>query len=353
MTLRLLRSFFRAAPAMNGSLDDKLIREMIERVVDGTDPRLRAVSQYRRKLREVVAHSVDYVTRQVATLPPPIEVSRRRFTSDPCVRALFTSPEQLSEVLSFNPALRAAQGDGSSSAIFYAVLRMERIEKTVLGTSLEGDIVRRDELQTTVSFRDHRIAFPTASEAATRQELTRRAFDYLIEAALQRLVATRAQKQRLEQQQRQLLQKKARILKAAEPGLEALLARSSSQKITDIAAIERQLHEVEAEFSRIHADSATLDQHLEKVIATLRQPEKYLRLDRVSLMLNHMNVKVSGEAAKTANPLLFDDALIGNDRRMTVLLVYFSRNEIQEQPDFFSAAQDYLHLNGRPRLTTL
>ena len=59
------------------------IREAIERVVDGTDPRLRAVSHYRRKLRDAVAHSVDYVAQQVATLPPAIEVGRRRFTTDP------------------------------------------------------------------------------------------------------------------------------------------------------------------------------------------------------------------------------------------------------------------------------
>ncbi len=353
MALHLLRSFFRAAPTISGSLDDKRIREAIERVVNGTDPRLRAVSQYQRKLRDSVVHSVDYVTRQIATLPPAIEVGQRYFATDPRLRALFISPDHLLEVLSFNPALQNYTQDNRSPPDLYAVLRMERTEKTVLGVGLEGDLIRRDVSQTTVNFRDHRVAFPTASEIATRRELTQRAFDYLIEAALQCLVTTRTRKQHLEQQQRQLLQKKARILKATEPGLEALLAHSATQKTADVTAIERQLRDIEVEFSRLHADSATLDHHLDKVIATLRQPEKHLRLDRVSLTLNHMNIQISGEAASAANTLVFDDALIGNDRRITLLLVRFSRGELLKPPDFFEEAQRFMSLNGRPRLTTL
>lgn len=354
MALRLLRSFFRAKPTIIRSFDNKLIRTAIERVVDGTDPRLRAVSQYRRKLQDSVAHSMDYVTRQVTTLPPAIEVGRRCFTTDPRLRALFLSPEHLLDVLSFNPVLRDyIKKNSDLPADLYAVLRMERIEKASFGIGLEGTLIRRDVSQTTVNFRDHRLAFPTASEANTRQELTQRAFDYLIEAALQSLIATRTRKQQLEQQQRQLLQKKARILKAAEPGLEALLNQPATRKATDAAAIERQLRDIKAEFSRIHADSATLDHHLEKVIATLRQPEKHLRLDRVSFTLDHMNIQVSGEAANAANTLIFDDALIGANRRMTVLLVRFSRSELLEPPDFFEEAQRFMSLNGRPRLTTL
>ncbi len=183
--------------------------------------------------------------------------------------------------------------------------------------------------------------------------MMKRAFDYLIEAALQSLIATRTRKQQLQQQQRQLLQKKAQVLKKAEPGLEALLANPATRNTAETAAIERQLREIEAEFSRIHADSATLDHHLAQVVATLRQPERHLRMDRVSLTLNHMNIKVPGDAARTANTLTFDDVLIGENRRMTVLLVRFSRSELLEQPDFFGEAERLLYLNGRPRLTTL
>lgn len=357
MPLRLLQSLFRAAPTTaSRSFDDALIRAAIERVVDGADPRLRAVSNYQRKLRDAVAHSIAHVAQQVAMLPPALELSRRRFTLDPQVRALFVSPDHLREVLSASMRLDQSQAtrlpDGSAE--IYAVLRVERIEKTVLGVGMQGDLIQRDVPQTLVNFSDHRIAFPNASEAETRREMMNRGFDYLIEAALEKLAAIRSQKQQL-QHQRQLLQKKARVLKTAQPGLEALLEERTIGKIMTRATVERQLAEIEAEFNRLQADSATIDHHLEKVIATLRQPEQYLRLDRVSLTLNHMNVKVTGAAARIANTLSFDDWVIGAHRRLTVLLVRFSRSELlPEQPeDFFEEAQRLLYLNGRPRLTTL
>ena len=359
MPLRLLQSLFRAAPTTaSHAFDDALIRAAIERVVDGADPRLRAVPNYQRKLRDAVAHSIAHVAQQVAMLPPALELSRRRFTLDPQVRALFVSPDHLREVLSASMTLDQGQSatarllDGTAE--IYAVLRMERTEKTVLGLGMQGDLIQRDMPQTLVNFSDHRIAFPNASEAETRREMMKRGFDYLIEAALDRLAAIRSQKQQL-QHQRQLLQKKARVLKTAQPGLEALLEDRASGKTMTRATVERRLAEIEAEFNRLQADSATIDQHLERVIATLRQPEQYLRLDRVSLTLNHMNVKVSGTAARIANTLSFDDCVIGVHRRLTVLLVRFSRSELlPEQPeDFFEEAQRLLYLNGRPRLTTL
>ena len=359
MPLRLLQSLFRAAPTTaSHSFDDALIRAAIERVVEGADPRLRAVPNYQRKLRDAVAHSIAHVAQQVAMLPPALELSRRRFTLDPHVRALFVSPDHLREVLS--ASMRQDQGQAvaarlpDGSAEIYAVLRMERTEKTVLGVGMQGDLIQRDVPQTLVNFSDHRIAFPNASEAETRREMMKRGFDYLIEAALDRLAAIRSQKQQL-QHQRQLLQKKARVLKTAQPGLEALLEDRAGGKTVTSATVERQLAEIEAEFNRLQADSATIDHHLEKVIATLRQPEQYLRLGQVALTLNQMNVKVSGDAAKTASTLNFNDCLIGAHRRLTVLLVRFSRSELlPEQPeDFFEEAQRLLYLNGRPRLTTL
>ena len=49
---------------------------------------------------------IEYVMAQIAVLPPPIEAGRRGFTTDPHLRALFASPEQLLETLSFSPAMR-------------------------------------------------------------------------------------------------------------------------------------------------------------------------------------------------------------------------------------------------------
>lgn len=355
MVFRFLHSIFATAPSPPGKLDATLIETAIERVVDGTDPRLRAVPHYRRKLWEPVERAVDYVVEHAATLPPAIAFGRRNFTTDPRLRALFANPEHLLDILSLSPAIRGYLQPiaGSPPTEIYAALRMERTEKTVFGMELQGDRVLRDIPQTAVNFHNHQIAFPAASEAETRLELQKRAFDYLIEAALQRLLSIRARKHQLEQQQRRLLQQKAQLLKSARLGLEPLLANPATPRLPDNAAIEQQLQELETELRQIRADSTTLAEQLTLVATTLREPGQHLRLERISLTLDHMNIRVPAHSPRAANTLIFDEVLIENQHRFTVLLVRVPSSEIPPPRDFFEEAQRFLNVNGGPRLTTI
>ncbi len=354
MVLRLLQSIFSATPNQSGKFDPALIRGAIERVVDGTDPRLRMVRHYRKRLWPAVERAIEYVIELVDALPPPVEIRSHSFTADPRLRALFTSTRHLQEILSFGKELhhyRQRIGGGLPTDL-YAVLRTERIEKNVLGVALEGNMIRRDVPQITVNFHNHHIAFPAGSETKTRREVKKRAFDYLIEAALDRLVAVRTQKQQLEQQQRQLLQKKTKLLRGANTALEPLLDPQAANLSTP-ASIDKRLREIEIELGQIRADSATLDDHLAKVVVTLREPEKHLRLDRISMTLDHMNIKVDKGSSRNANTLTFDDVLLGKDRRITAMFIRFPSDELLPRPDFYDEANRLLYLGGRPRLTTI
>lgn len=354
MVLRLLQTLFSATPNSSGKFDAALIRGAIERVVDGTDPRLRMARQYRKKLWTAVERTIEYVIELVDALPPAVEIGRHGFTADPRLRAFFASPRHLQETLSFGPDLHHYRQRINSAlpTDLYAVLRMERVEKTVLGVALEGNMIRRDVPQTIVNFHQHRLAFLAGSETKTRREIKKRAFDYLIETALERLVSVRSQKQQLEQQQRQLLQKKTKLLKGANVALEPLLDPQVSA-LSNPVAIDRRLREIEADLIRIRADSATIDDHLAKVVATLREPEQHLRLNRVSLTLDHMNIKVSQGSSRNANTLDLEEVLLGKDRRIITLLIRFPSDEILPRPDFFDEANRLLYLDGQPRLTTI
>jgi len=302
-----------------------------------------------------VERAIEYLMAQMAVLPPAIETGRRGFTADPHLRALFASPEQLLETLSFSPALRdyRQRVKGSLPTELYAALRAERIERNTLGMALYGDQLQRDVPQVTVLFRDPRMAFPHPSEAETRQELMDHAFDYLIEIALHRLVSLRTRRQELEKRQQRLLQDKAGVLRAARIGLESLLEARAAPADLDIATIEHQLAHIAAELGQLHADTATLDHHLALVAETLREPEQHLRLDPVSLTLDHMNIKVAPDSARVCNTLNFREVVVGERQRFIVLLVRFPSSELLAQPDFFAEAQRLLYLNNQPRLTTI
>lgn len=170
----------------------------------------------------------------------------------------------------------------------------------------------------------------------------RRAADYLIETALQRLIASRVQKTQLEQQQRKLLQQKANILKQAQVGFESLAGPATLESV-DLSALEQQLQDLETELSQLRADSATLDKHLAKVVATLSEPEKVLRLESISLTLDHMNTKVAADSPRVANAMTFQEIVMEEDRRVTALFVRFPSNALLPQPDFFKEANRLLY----------
>ena len=342
MPFRLLQSIF-SGPSPPSKFDKELMLQGIERVVDGTDPRLRAVSHYRRKLWEPVERAIDFIVNFVDALPPAIAADRQGYLADPRLRALFASPESLREILSFSDGTRhyLKQTPTPLPAVLYAGLGAVRVEKNVLGIDLDGDILRRDVPQTVVNFCDHRLVFLTDNEQDTRRELMRRAADYLIETALGRLTTSRVQKTQLEQQQRKLLQQKASLLKKAQVGFEALAGPAASEPV-DVSALERQLQEVETELGQLRADSATLDKHLAKVAATLSEPEQYLRLESISLNLDHMNTKLPADSPRVTNSMTFQEIVLGKDRRVVALFVRFPSGELLPQPDFFEEANRLL-----------
>ena len=77
--LQLFQSIFGAGP-QDEPYPDELISRAIERAVDGTDPRLRALPGYRKKLRAAVIHAIGHVVGLVDSLPVPLELSRAGFS---------------------------------------------------------------------------------------------------------------------------------------------------------------------------------------------------------------------------------------------------------------------------------
>ena len=343
MAFRFLQSIF-SGTSQPGKFDKDLMLRGIERVVDGTDPRLRAVSHYRRKLWDSVEHAIDYVVTFVNTLPPAITADRQGYMTDPRLRALFASPESLREILSFSDGTRnyLKQATNPLPAELYAALGAVRIERNVLGIEMDGEILRRDMPQTMVNFSDHRVVCFAGNEPDSRRELMRRGCDYLIETALQGLIASRVEKTQLEQQQRKLLLQKASILKQGQVGLKSLREPATKEPV-DLNALEQQLEGLETELNQLRADSATLDQHLGKVVATLSAPEKYLQLESIPLTLDHTNIKVSPDSQRVANSMTFEEIVLVKDRRIAAMFIRFPSSELLPQPDFFEEANRLLY----------
>ena len=67
----------------------------------------------------------------------------------------------------------------------------------MLGVKLVDDTLRRDVMQVTLNFFNRRYLGPTSNEQATRRELKKRAFDFLIEKALACITGKRNKRREL------------------------------------------------------------------------------------------------------------------------------------------------------------
>lgn len=307
-------SLFARVQRPGGQAASATLRAAVERVIDGVDPRLRLVRRYQHTLRRPVDLAIQYLAESVETLPPAIPFDRYHVTMDPRLRALFLGPDHLLETLSSSPDVRdyLQQAAGSPPPELFVALRAERTERTNFGIALEADRLVWDVPRTTVSFHNHRITFPAAAESETRRQIQQRAFDDLIEIVRLRLASARARRLLLEYQQRRLLQRQAQ---AAGTGQ---LIRNDQGMAPPVAwrdaSDERKLREIMDELKRLRGDVATLFEQLALVAGMLVEVREHLRIHRVTMTLDLMNVKVPRDSPTTADTMMFNEMLIGADR---------------------------------------
>jgi hypothetical protein len=340
--LHFLSSLFKPSAEGAGILDKALIEAATERAIDGTDPRLRALGNYRKRLREPVEEAARHVIALVDGQPAPVEVSRRSYGRDPRLRAFFVSADHLQEVLGEIRTVRdyLQNLSGPLPDAIYGLLTMEWKERTVLGTEQIGEILRRDVKQVAVSFFNHRFAGPAASDAESRWELKKRAYDYLLKVALEAIVAIRSKRRELQREQR-LLNRKLATMKAGNWGLEGTFAHDEAEP-TDPAVLEVQIDAAEKELLEIGSDTENLQRSLDQLAGILADPAHWIARRELSMRLNYMGIRVEDSAEEASNLLNLLELYSASGERRIVLPACIPRTELPERPDFFKAAQRYL-----------
>ncbi|MCU0560947.1 MAG: hypothetical protein MUD16_12245 [Desulfobacterales bacterium] len=285
------------------------------------DPKIRWVSDYRRKLTPAVARTLEYADELIAKIPGPVDAHPERWDHDPVLRAVFSSPEEL--LLTFNscpdvPEPLAAPADPRR----YALLTMTRQERSVFGVQLEGDIVRRDVARTAVNFVDLRLVAPAAMEAETREHLRGRALAVLCATAMDRILALRSRAQELGEQ-RELLQIKLKIRESGRNGLSVLMCGS---KACDAEMVRAQsaLADITREIAATKAELGGPAECLEHVRRILAHPEEYLRVEPLRLRLSPLGFKVAAESTEPAAELELCEFKVREGLHRAAVFVHFT-----------------------------
>ncbi|MCB1785093.1 MAG: hypothetical protein KDJ33_02505 [Gammaproteobacteria bacterium] len=259
---------------------------VVEQVVDSIDPRMRGIARYAWKIRPAVVRMLDYAGEACSVVPGPIEFSRHAWSNDPCVRALFATATELQAAFSRTPDI-AEYFKSPVPTHAYAVLGMQKTEKTTFGAEMYGEIIRRDVPQISVSFGDHRISDPAPDEQELRARIRERALNELIAQALFKVGELSNERDGI-RKRRVALQVQLKALERRQAGLSQLLEDDAGLH-EKIAATRQELARVEQECSSIRERFGTLSDLLRHVVELLSQPEQLVEVRPLTLCLDNMN----------------------------------------------------------------
>jgi hypothetical protein len=336
--LQLFQSIFGLGNPEAGSYPEEIVQMAIERAVDGTDARLRALPGYQKRLRPAVLRAIDHVVPLVDGLPSSVELSAESYREDPRLRVFFASVEHLRQVLREDGTLRDfLQGPAATGVNeIHALLMMVRRERKVLGMELQGERVRREVAQVTVSFSAHRLLDLTADPEETTRLLRRRVFDHLLEIALGQIGSRREERADLKHQH-DLLRRKLSTLESGNWGFGA--AAGDVEHDPDV--LEQRIGKIEQQLQELGADSGVLEAHLEILIDVLQRAPEQVRSTTVTEHLDSMGIRREpGTASALTLELLELRSILG--RTAIPLRVTIPRSEFPERGDFLAEAQRYL-----------
>lgn len=333
--LKLFQSIFRGGEH-RGRYPEWLVEAAIERAVDGTDPRLRYLSGYRKQLRAAVIQAIDHVVALVDSLSAPLAASRSAYSRDARLAAMFASAEHMLEIFGKDSVLstfRDSSTEGTEPVT--ALLLAERVDKHVLGMELAGDRLRRDVSQVAVNFRGHRLVDPAASEEETRRQLKRRAFDHLLSLALMRIAEVQRERADLNRQ-RALLRRKLNALERGDWNF-----NDSHGARPEPLSLQAELEEIEQQLAALGVDHRLLHTHLDIVATLLADAERQFWAEDIELYLDRMNIQRNAQEA-SARPVRLQELHNVRGHRLVMLLVSIPCGDLPRRESFIAAAQRYL-----------
>lgn len=250
----------------------------VETVVDGTNSRMRIVSSYREKLRYSTRILLNHVDSLVENLPDPIIISQDRFSQDPQLNASFVNKESIADIFSRSHELQEFLATVYNSHLdqVYALLFMTRNEKSIQGIDMTGEVLTHGVQQTTISFSNHQVCSPCATEDEIKKALKKYLFDSIVSH------------------------------------VQYFMAHSTQRINGENHAIPLNNPEI----------------YLQELVNILGSPDKLLRINKDVIRVNRMGIKIPGHSKTRANEISLHEIQLAGWVNRVVIMVRYPRTEI-------------------------
>ncbi len=279
-------------------VSEEMVRAAVDKAITLTNPRLAVLPSCHRRLTPAVETTIEFLRTLVQKMPSVHTLSSTIWSTDPALRAFFVAPADIPVVLGRSDNLRTLFKKFPELDEACLVLGMAFNEQRIFGMALQGEMVQRDVVQTSVSFSDHRAHLCGRDESRLRRVVGVQVFEYLLAQALSEIGEDRVERQELEGN-RALIRARLRLLQQQGPGLGSMFSSQPAARGAQ-ARLEAELLDNERQLQAIGGGETALEGELECLQAVLENPGRYLRIEQKQLRLTTMNVvteKTSNEMA--------------------------------------------------------
>jgi len=311
------------------------VNAAIDHLIDGIDPNMRLILGYKKRLTETVEAALEYINRLVEEIPGPVEFDRKAFGSNPFVNAVFATASDLQKTFSKSDALRAFFDDSMNVNMDYgyALMCMEKEEHAGFGVELEGDFLKKDAPRVSVNFFGHRLLSPAATEKAVRESVKNCIFDALISNTYEHIMASHIRKAGSDEY-RQFLDRRYKARQAWGDELTDLLLSIRADALSKRHTKENNNDKNQGEENG-SSYIETPTERLEVVKEILSRPEEIIRLNRISMKLTRMGIKVDDASVQSASKIKLAELEIDDVWRRIIVIVKYPRNEMLEKTNLF------------------
>lgn len=303
-----------------GRTEDENLSAVIERVIDIADPTIRRAGRYSKILRAPVTQAMDYCSSIIDQVPGPVRLSRDSYFDDPTVKALFVSSDQLDSILHVSPEVDALRKSGYTGEAV-ALLTMTKEEKTIFGHQKQGEMIMRDVAQRAVNFVDHRVVGPAADLAAAKVGVVDRGLEVLATVAMERITNLRTKTAEL-REKREYLKGAIRIF-GGKTRVQARFTFPDPAMTEQLRKAEETLASVEKELEAVLKSLSYPEDALRYLEGVMEKPADSLTVQRQSLNLNWMNVRVETASDDTGHEIALAEFSLTEELRRYGLFVTF------------------------------
>ena len=290
----------------------------VDGIVRVCNPATVRLSRYRKTLTSAVERTRAYSKVLIAKVPGPVEIDADSWSKDPLVNALFATVDQFEDFFFRSNWLKEFFGKTGAEHCF-ALLTMNREEKTVFTTDKEGEILKRNVPRTAVNFDDHRLVAPMPSMEETKRELAKRTVSVLTDFVCEELVFLKKWKKELEDESR-LLEAQIEFRETKDEDVHLLL-RGREEDRGGIEEAKKVLASMEDKISEVSKEISGPEDYLSKVAGVLSNPEKYLQIETVSIRMGDLGLKATEPSDPKATEIRFAELSLQTGQKRAAVLV--------------------------------